>query len=158
MKFSAALTKRKVKRESGLRHHYQPGPYKNNLSKNPWHMPPGAGQLPPDLQACGRNITPTCLKALYGIPNAHIKDSVNALGLFESGDIYAQEDLNSFFANWAPNVPQGTHPLLDSIDGGQAPVSPDSEFNTGESDIDMDIAYALIYVSPIFLENCQGRH
>lgn len=121
-------------------------------------MPPGAGQLPPDLQACGRNITPTCLKALYGIPNAHIKDSVNALGLFESGDIYAQEDLNSFFANWAPNVPQGTHPLLDSIDGGQAPVSPDSEFNTGESDIDMDIAYALIYVSPIFLENCQGRH
>ncbi|PVH88867.1 putative Tripeptidyl-peptidase sed1 [Cadophora sp. DSE1049] len=151
VKFSAALTKRDVKRDPGSRHHYKPGPYKNNPSKSPWHMPPGAGQLPPDLQACGRNITPTCLKALYDIPNAHIKDSVNALGLFESGDIYAQADLNSFFASWAPNVPQGTHPLLDSIDGGQAPVSPDSEFNTGESDIDMDIAYALIYPQTVTL-------
>jgi tripeptidyl-peptidase-1 len=111
-------------------------------------VPPGAGQLPADLQDCGRNITPTCLKALYGIPDAHIKDDVNALGLFESGDIYSQEDLNLFFAQYAPNVPQGTHPLLDSVDGGQAPVAPDSEYNTGESDIDMDIAYSLIYVSP----------
>lgn len=115
-------------------------------------MPPGAGSLPPDLQDCGRNITPTCIKALYNIPDAHIKDDVNALGLFESGDIYSQEDLNLFFAQYAPNVPQGTHPLLDSIDGGQAPVAPDSEFNTGESDIDMDLAFALIYVSSMDFE------
>ncbi|KAH7336258.1 putative Tripeptidyl-peptidase sed1 [Rhexocercosporidium sp. MPI-PUGE-AT-0058] len=151
VKFSAALSKREVKRQSGLRHHYKPGPYKNNMSEKPWQMPPGAGQLSPDLQACGRNITPTCLKALYGIPNAHIKDSVNALGLYESRDTYAQEDLNSFFAHWAPNVPQGTYPLLNSINGGQAPVSPDSEFNTGESDIDMEIAYSLIYPQTITL-------
>jgi tripeptidyl-peptidase-1 len=61
--------------------------------------------------------------------------------------VYAQEDLNLYFKAYAPNVPQGTHPKLDSIDGGVAPVSPDSEFNTGESDIDMDIAFALIYVN-----------
>jgi tripeptidyl-peptidase-1 len=99
-----------------------------------------------ELQDCGRNVTPPCLKALYGIPNAHLKDNVNALGLFESGDIYSQEDLNSFFAQYAPYVPQNTHPLLNSVDGGQAPVESGSEFNTGESDIDMDIAYSLIYV------------
>lgn len=110
-------------------------------------MPPGVGQLPKDLQGCGVNITPVCLKALYGIPNAYIKDSVNVMGLYESGDIYAQEDLNLFFAQYAPYVPQGTHPHLDSVDGGQAPVAPGSEYNTGESDIDMDIAYSLIYVS-----------
>ena len=112
-------------------------------------MPPGAGSLPTDLQDCGRNITPVCLKALYQIPNAYIKDSVNQLGLFESGDIYSQEDLDSFYAAYAPYVPQGTHPLLDSVDGGEAPVEPGSEYNTGESDIDMDISFSLIYVSLI---------
>ncbi len=112
-------------------------------------MPPAAHSLPPDLQNCGLNITPTCIKALYQIPDACIKDDVNQLGLYEDGDIYAQQDLNSFFAKYAPNVPQGTHPLLDSIDGGEAPVAPDSEYNTGESDIDMDLGFSLIYVSPI---------
>jgi len=149
VKLSATLRKTEVKRSLGARH-YKPGPFKKIPPKNPnpWKMPPGAGQLPPDLQDCGRNITPVCLKALYQIPNAHIKDNVNQLGLYESGDIYSQEDLNSFFAQYAPYVPQGTHPLLDSVDGGQAPVAPGSDFNTGESDIDMDIAFSLIYVSP----------
>jgi len=92
-------------------------------------------------------MTPVCLKALYQIPDAPTKVSpVDAMGLYESGDIYAQADLNSFFAEFAPNVPQGTHPTLDSIDGGVAPVAPGSDFNTGESDIDMDISFSLIHV------------
>ena len=151
VKLSASLKKTEVKRSASVGGHHKPGPFKKvpPHSPHPWKMPPGAGSLPPDLQDCGRNVTPVCLKALYGIPNAYIKDNVNQLGLFESGDIYSQEDLNSFFAKYAPYVPQGTHPLLDSIDGGQAPVEPGSEFNTGESDIDMDIAFSLIYVSLI---------
>lgn len=111
-------------------------------------MPPGAGSLPADLQTCGMNITPACQKALYQIPNAYIKDSENVLGLYESGDKYSQQDLNSFFAKYAPWVPQNTHPSLDSIDGGEAPVAPSSEDNTGESDIDMDISFSLIHVRP----------
>jgi tripeptidyl-peptidase-1 len=91
------------------------------------------------------------LKALYQIPKAYIKDDVNVMGLFEQGDVYAQEDLNSFFAEYAPYVPQGTHPKLDSIDGGEAPVAPGSDSNTGESDIDMDISFSLIYVSSLIL-------
>lgn len=102
--------------------------------------------MPPDLQNCGVNITPTCIKALYQIPNAYLKDDVNQMGLYESGDVYSQADLNSFFATYAPNVPQGTHPKLDSIDGGIAPVPVTSQYVTGESDIDMDLAYSLIYV------------
>ena len=93
------------------------------------------------------NITPTCIKALYDIPDATIKDDVNQMGLYESGDVYAQEDLNNFFAAYAPNVPQGTHPTLDSIDGGVAPVPVTSQYVTGESDIDMDLSFSLIYVS-----------
>jgi hypothetical protein len=143
------MSKRQVKRSGGWGGH-KPGPWKKIPYWNPhWTPPSGAGQLPPDLQDCGRNITPACLKALYQIPNAYLKDNVNQLGLYESGDVYAQSDLNSFFAEYAPNVPQGTHPLLDSIDGGVAPVPADSVYNTGESDIDMDIGFSLIYVRAI---------
>ena len=143
------MSKRQVKRSGGWGGH-KPGPWKKIPHWNPhWTPPSGAGQLPPDLQDCGRNITPACLKALYQIPNAYLKDNVNQLGLYESGDVYAQSDLNSFFAEYAPNVPQGTHPLLDSIDGGVAPVPADSVYNTGESDIDMDIGFSLIYVRAI---------
>lgn len=84
---------------------------------------------------------------MYSIPNATRKDDVNAMGLYESDDIYAQEDLNLFFSHYAPNVPNGTHPLLDSIDGGHAPVAQDDELNGGESVIDMNLGFSLIYVS-----------
>jgi hypothetical protein len=73
------------------------------------------------------------------------------MGLYESGDVYSQEDLNLFFASYAPNVPQGTHPTLDSIDGGVAPVPVTSEYVTGESDIDMDLSFSLIYVGFSFI-------
>lgn len=79
------------------------------------------------------------------------KDNVNSLGLYETGDTYSQEDLNLFFQHYASNVPQGTHPILDSVDGGQAPVAPGSPYNTGESDIDMDIAFALVYPQTVTL-------
>lgn len=48
-------------------------------------------------------------------------------------------------------MPQGTHPKLNSVDGGQAPVAPGSEWNTGESDIDMDIAFSLVYPQTVTL-------
>jgi len=117
----------------------------------PWHMPPAAHGLPPDLQDCGRNITPTCIRALYDIPKAHLKDSVNALGIFEDGDFYAQSDLDKFFAQYSPNVPNGTHPTPDLIDGAIAPVAADDPTNTGESDIDLDMAYSLIYPQSVVL-------
>jgi len=55
-------------------------------------MPAGAAALPPDLQACGVNMTPTCIRALYNIPIATINHSANTLGIYEEGDIYAQAE------------------------------------------------------------------
>ena len=95
-------------------------------------------------------MTPTCIKALYQIPNAHLKDNINQLGIYEHIDAYSQPDLDLFFAKYVPYVPQGTHPLLDSVDGGQAPVAPNSALNSGESDVDMSLGFALIYVSNMF--------
>ena len=71
--------------------------------------------------------------------------------MFEEGDYYAQSDLNAFFTQYSPNVPNGTHPILDSVDGGEAPVPASSPYNTGESDIDLDMMYSLIYPQEVVL-------
>lgn len=118
----------------------------------PFHMPPwpfgrppfGGYNLPPFLQNCDRNMTPICIKALYEIPKANFSDPANRMGLFEFYDAFSQADLNLFFAHFAPDVPQGTHPLIDSIDGGTSDVPASSQRNKGESDTDIDLAYSIM--------------
>lgn len=106
-----------------------------------WHWkPPAAGNLPADLQDCGRNITPPCIKALYQIPNATLASPGNSLGLYEQGDYFSKADLDLFYAQYAPYVPQGTYPIPALIDGAQYGMPQNSTLNTGESDIDIDMA------------------
>jgi tripeptidyl-peptidase-1 len=107
----------------------------------PWDwMPAAAAGLPTDLQGCGRNITPACVKALYGIPDPNKVAPGNSLGLFEQGDYFAKSDLDLFYAEYAPYVPQGTYPIPALIDGANFSVPAHSPLNGGESDIDIDIA------------------
>ncbi len=114
--------------------------------------------LPADLRDCGSNITPACIKALYEIPAPRkTPDKVNSMGVYESGDTYAQADLDKFFAQYAPYVPQGTHPIPAFIDGAMAPVLPDDPNNTGESDIDLDMAFSLIYPQTVTLYQTDDR-
>jgi tripeptidyl-peptidase I len=114
--------------------------------------------LPTDVQDCGSNITPPCIKYLYKIPQPRqTPDKVNSMGLYESGDTYAQGDLDLFFAQYAPYVPQGTHPIPAFIDSAEAPVLPDDPNNTGESDIDMDMAFSLIYPQTVTLYQTDDR-
>ena len=115
------------------------------MPTQPWHVPPPAHSLAPELQGCGVNITPPCLRALYGIPVAHINDSVNTLGVFAQGDYYSGEDIDSYFATYQPRVPQGTRPVLKSVDGATTDVESTDPNNTGESDIDFDITISLVY-------------
>lgn len=73
VKLSAPLKKRQITKRSSVgnpRHGHHPHSYPPHYPG--WHMPPAAGQLPADLQNCGVNITPTCIKALYDIPTAHL--------------------------------------------------------------------------------------
>lgn len=111
----------------------------------PWGWkPPSASKLPADLQGCGRNITPACIKALYHIPNATMKTPGNSLGLYEQGDYFSKQDIDLFFAQYAPYVPQGTYPIPALIDGANYSVPAYSPLNTGESDIDIDMASVII--------------
>lgn len=113
----------------------------------PWSPPPHAGGLPADLQGCAFNFTAICYRALYNIPNAYERGwnvSGNSLGLYEDGDIYSQQDLDLYFKTYANYIPQGTSPIPAFIDGAQAPVAAASEYNTGESDIDLAITMSLV--------------
>ena len=71
------------------------------------------------------------------------------MGIYEEGDYYAQEDLDLFFANYTPHIPQGTHPTPAFIDGATAPT--DVAHAGGESDLDFELAYPLLYPQTITL-------
>lgn len=58
-------------------------------------------------------------------------------------DVFSQEDLDSFYSQFATNIPEGTGPKLDLIDGAKAPV--DQSDAGGESDLDFEIAIPIIY-------------
>lgn len=90
-------------------------------------------------------MTPACIKALYDLPDATLSQPENVMGLYESDDAFAQEDISLFFSHFTTNVPANTSPNVISVDGGTAPVAPGSDRNTGESDVDLDLSISLIY-------------
>jgi tripeptidyl-peptidase-1 len=108
---------------------------------NLYSIPAKALSLPAELQGCGYNMTPTCIKAMYDIPDATKARKGNSLGLYEQGDYFAKSDLDLFYKEYAPWVPQGTYPIPALIDGANYSVPADSSLNTGESDIDIDMAW-----------------
>jgi tripeptidyl-peptidase I len=54
-------------------------------------------------------------------------------------------------AEHAPYVPQGTAPIPAFIDDAEAPVPADNSVNTGESDIDLDMPFSLLYPQTVTL-------
>ena len=122
---------------------------------NPGHPGnPSPGQ-PGDVQYCGQNITPPCLRALYDIPSETKPVQVSTLGIYEDGPSYAQGDLNKYFNKYAKDVPQGTHPKIDDFDGGVAPSSPTDA--SGEADIDFELAYGILGPQAITLYQDGGK-
>jgi tripeptidyl-peptidase-1 len=71
------------------------------------------------------------------------------MGIFEEGNWFLQEDLDLFFANFTPRIPKGTQPTPAYIDGSEAPA--ELVGAGGESDLDFELAYPLIYPQTITL-------
>ncbi|KAI9742807.1 MAG: hypothetical protein M1818_003536 [Claussenomyces sp. TS43310] len=97
-----------------------------------------------NLSTCDRVITPICIAALYEIPKGTKADPSNAMGIFEEDQYLQQSDLNYFFGNFSPQIPQGTYPKLNSIDGGQV-LAYRLTYNVGEADLDFQIAYPIVW-------------
>lgn len=131
---------------------WKPGHHGPGYGGPPGWQPPKQRPAPhmpkndTELETCDVAITPACIQALYHFkplpPDAEVSPS-NSMGIFEEGDFYSQQDLNSFFTNFTSYIPNGTHPTLDSIDGGMAPVNI-SEAG-GESDLDFELSIPIIY-------------
>lgn len=92
---------------------------------------------------CDQYITPDCVKALYQIPPGNLSTPGNELGIFETGDTYDQTDLDLFFLLMYNEIPIGTHPTPNLVDGAQAPT----ELLLGgeESALDFQISYPVIW-------------
>ncbi|KAL5364711.1 peptidase S8/S53 domain-containing protein [Aspergillus floccosus] len=96
------------------------------------------------LSFCDVVVTPDCIKTMYNVSEGTKSTKGNELGIFESlGDVYAQDDLDLFFATLAHDIPDGTHPALRAIDGAKAPTN---VLSAGpESNLDFQISYPLIW-------------
>ncbi|KAK1066330.1 hypothetical protein LTR74_007217 [Friedmanniomyces endolithicus] len=138
-----------LKKRSWKPGHHGPGGYGGSPGwQPPKHHP--APYMPwnnSELSTCDVAITPACLRALYHFeplpPNAEVSPN-NSMGIFEEGDFYDQFDLNSFFTNFTKYIPNGTHPVLDSIDGGMAPITNLSQAGS-EANLDFELAIPIIY-------------
>ncbi|KAG9234614.1 putative alkaline serine protease AorO [Amylocarpus encephaloides] len=110
-------------------------------------QPPKIRPMPtfnPLITGCDTIVTPACVMALYNITTPSKASATNKLGIFEAlGDVYDQADLDSFYAKYATNIPKGTKPLLNAVDGGVAPVAISAA--GAESILDFQIAYPIIY-------------
>ena len=129
---------------SGLQSHSPATDYPTNPS------------MPEELQSCGRNITPACYRALYNMPTPdevareYPNGPGNGLAVWEGGNFYNQSDLNAFFTKYARNVPNNTHPMLDSIEGALVNQSAGAA-DRAESNVDISVMYALTYPQTITL-------
>lgn len=95
-----------------------------------------------NLANCNQYITPDCLRALYNFGNGTLSQS--SYGIVEyTPQAYLQSDLNLFYANLARQIPTGTAPTLDSIDGGVDQTTTQNFNTNGESDLDLEYAIAL---------------
>ncbi|KAF2669928.1 subtilisin-like protein [Microthyrium microscopicum] len=94
-------------------------------------------------------ITPQCIKELYHIPNVTMPQAGDEIGVFETvsdGNAYSQNDLNLFFRKFYPQIPNGTHPTLQSVEGGSAPADPKNiSLISGESNLDFELIYPIVY-------------
>ncbi|KAG1738203.1 subtilisin-like protein, partial [Suillus lakei] len=96
------------------------------------------------IEDCDKQITPICLRALYGLWYQPVSGSINSYGIVEySPQAYVQSDLDMFAKNFSTGL-EGVSPTLVSIDGGSIPTSGSSFDYNGESNLDLEYGMTLV--------------
>ncbi|KAE9374533.1 aorsin [Stipitochalara longipes BDJ] len=113
-----------------------------------------------ELSTCDEYITPACIRALYEVPEVPDYATTgpradNSMGIFEEADFFSPDDLDLFFANFTPRIPNGTQPTPAFIDGAEMPPF---VWAGGESNLDFELAYPLIYPQTITLYQTDDQH
>ena len=93
---------------------------------------------------------------LYRIPANNSTDvqEDNDIGIVEFGQTYDQADLDNFFYTYASSIPNGTHPNLKLMNGATGPGDPTSQ--NGETMLDLDIAYPIVYPGNVTMFQTNG--
>ncbi|KAI1337368.1 subtilisin-like protein [Xylariaceae sp. FL0016] len=118
------------------------GPLRFAEPINPMDIASGNYSL---AKGCDTYITPDCIRQLYGIPKGTRNHPDNKMGIFQSlSQHYTQYDLDTFFFGFTDNIPNGTHPELLSVDGGEG-ATENLRLAGSESNLDFQMAYGLIW-------------
>ncbi|KZT63834.1 subtilisin-like protein [Daedalea quercina L-15889] len=116
---------------------------------------PGAGIVNPKLMgevesallnttSCDEQITPDCLRALYGYDYTPVATDKNSIGIVEYTPVaYLPADMDMFFGNYSPTQ-VGQRPVVVSIDGGYEQTSFEGFSINGEANLDLQYAMALV--------------
>ncbi|EIN08407.1 subtilisin-like protein [Punctularia strigosozonata HHB-11173 SS5] len=107
--------------------------------------------ITPSLETCDQMITPDCLRALYAVNYTPVATDRNTFGITEfTPQAFLASDLDLFFGNFSPSQ-VGTRPITVAIDGGTVQTTDQSFDFNGESDLDLEYAFALTNPQPITL-------
>ncbi|KAJ7931201.1 subtilisin-like protein [Mycena leptocephala] len=119
---------------------------------------PGAGTVSPkftgkistilhELENCDSQITPACLRALYGFVYTPFAASKNSFGIVEyTPQAYRPADLDMFATNFSSIGKSlvGARPVLQAVDGGVVQDIVASFGFNGESNLDLQYAMNLV--------------
>ncbi|KAJ7367301.1 subtilisin-like protein [Mycena albidolilacea] len=107
-----------------------------------------------ELENCDKQITPACLRALYGFVYTPHAPSKNSYGIVEYtpgarllSPAYRAADLDLFAKNFSTSLTGnlvGKRPVLQSIDGGVLQHIEEIPDYNGESDLDLEYAMNLV--------------
>ncbi|KAB5513198.1 putative Tripeptidyl-peptidase sed1 [Coniochaeta sp. 2T2.1] len=112
-------------------------------------LPIGNARLPtlPQLNSsvCNKYVTNQCVRNQYRVPKGAKAAEGNELGIFESlNDHYSKADLDAYWSNLFPEIPNGTYPIEKLIDGAIGAAQTLDQVGA-ESNLDFQASWPLIW-------------
>ena len=146
----ATVQPRKALSDRSLHKRDQPSPELCASVGNP--LPPNLNNR--TLESCWEGVFPECLNALYGIPTNSTQAADNDIAVFAAAVTYLQSDMDIFFNNLAPQIPQGTlanNMLINGVNFTEVLPSDQTKNLVLEADLDFQILWPHIYPSNVTL-------
>ncbi|PKK52803.1 hypothetical protein CI102_2713 [Trichoderma harzianum] len=104
---------------------------------------------PGDLSNCSSMVTPECVRAMYNVADKPKGHPNNSIGIYSTqGQQYSPDSLSIFLKLFAPEIPQGTQPEFQGVDGAPTPT-PLPYDAAEEADLDFQAAYPLAYPAKV---------
>ncbi|KAH7917848.1 subtilisin-like protein [Leucogyrophana mollusca] len=96
------------------------------------------------LEDCDKQMTPACLRALYGLKDKPASAKGNSFGIVQyPPQAYRQQDLDSFAKKFSTGL-DGVAPKVISIDGGTDQIKYVGHAYNTESSLDLEYAMGLV--------------